>query len=29
MAILHATDQTFEKEISNSVVLVDFWAAWC
>lgn len=29
MAILHATDQTFEQEISNGVVLVDFWAAWC
>ncbi|MEK4080119.1 thioredoxin [Solibacillus sp. FSL W7-1436] len=29
MAIVHATDQTFEQEISNGVVLVDFWAAWC
>lgn len=29
MAILHATDQTLEQEISNGVVLVDFWAAWC
>ncbi|MEK4630146.1 MAG: thioredoxin [Solibacillus sp.] len=29
MAIVHATDQTFEKEIMNGVVLVDFWAAWC
>ena len=29
MAIVHATDQTFEREILNGVVLVDFWAAWC
>lgn len=29
MAIVHATDQTFEQEILNGVVLVDFWAAWC
>lgn len=29
MAIIHATDQTFDKEILNGVVLVDFWAAWC
>ena len=29
MAIVHGTDQTFEQEISNGVVLVDFWAAWC
>ncbi|AMO85521.1 Thioredoxin [Solibacillus isronensis B3W22] len=29
MAIIHATDQTFEQEILNGVVLVDFWAAWC
>ncbi|MGN7476350.1 thioredoxin [Solibacillus silvestris] len=29
MAIVHATDQTFEKEILKGAVLVDFWAAWC
>lgn len=29
MAIVHAKDQTFEQEISNGVVLVGFWAAWC
>lgn len=29
MAIVHATDQTFEKEILEGVVLVDFWAPWC
>lgn len=29
MAILHATDQSFDQEILNGVVLVDFWAAWC
>lgn len=29
MAIVHATDQTFEKEILEGAVLVDFWAAWC
>lgn len=29
MAVVHATEQTFDKEILNGVVLVDFWAAWC
>lgn len=29
MAIVHATDQTFEKEILKGAVLVDFWAPWC
>ena len=28
MAITHATDQTFEQEIVNGIVLVDFWATW-
>ena len=29
MAIVHATDQTFHKEIEEGLVLVDFWAPWC
>jgi thioredoxin 1 len=30
MAIKNATDQTIDKEINESnVVLVDFWAPWC
>ncbi|WP_396129465.1 thioredoxin [Exiguobacterium mexicanum] len=29
MAIKHATTQTFEQEVKEGVVLVDFWAAWC
>jgi len=29
MAIVHATDQTFDQEVLKGVVLVDFWAAWC
>lgn len=30
MAVLHLTEQNFNETInSGSVVLVDFWAAWC
>ncbi|KOO46891.1 thioredoxin [Priestia koreensis] len=29
MAIVHATDQTFNTETENGLVLVDFWAPWC
>ena len=29
MAIVHGTDSNFAQEISNGVVLVDFWATWC
>ena len=29
MAIVQGTDQNFQQEIANGVVLVDFWAAWC
>ena len=29
MAIIDATDQTFEQEIMEGTVLVDFWATWC
>ncbi len=29
MAIVNVTDQSFNTETSEGVVLVDFWAPWC
>lgn len=29
MAIVNVTDQNFDAETSNGVVLADFWAPWC
>jgi len=29
MAIVNATDKTFQSEVASGLVLVDFWAPWC
>ena len=31
MAIIHTTDETFQKEVidSKKITVVDFWASWC
>lgn len=29
MAVKDITDSTFDTEIGNGMVLVDFWATWC
>lgn len=29
MAIVKATDQSFEQETNDGLVLADFWAPWC
>lgn len=29
MALINATDATFENNIKEGVTLVDFWAPWC
>lgn len=29
MAVKTTTDQTFEQDTQQGVVLIDFWATWC
>ncbi len=29
MAIVNATDQSFNNEVGSGLVLADFWAPWC
>lgn len=29
MAIINVTDETFDKETAEGLVLADFWAPWC
>ena len=29
MAIIHGNEQSFKEEISNDLVIVDFFAKWC
>ncbi|MCL2369267.1 MAG: thioredoxin [Alphaproteobacteria bacterium] len=29
MSILHINDESFEKVITDGIVIIDFWAEWC
>lgn len=29
MAIIHLTNDGFDKAVSNGISMVDFWASWC